>query len=69
MIPAVAWDKKGFRLGSGGGYYDRFLSGFAGAKAGLAYEEDILDSLPRGRYDIRSDFIVTEKGVRTFSDG
>ena len=69
VIPAVAWDKKGFRLGSGGGYYDRFLSGFSGAKAGLAYEEDILDSLPRGRYDIRSDFIVTEKGVRTFSDG
>ncbi|NLB16100.1 MAG: 5-formyltetrahydrofolate cyclo-ligase [Clostridiales bacterium] len=69
VIPAVAWDKNGYRLGSGGGYYDRFLPGFAGARAGLAYEEDILDSLPRGRYDIRSDFIVTEKGVRTFSDG
>lgn len=69
VIPAIAWDRRGFRLGFGGGYYDRFLPGFAGAKAGLAYEEDIFESLPRGRYDIRSDFIVTEKGVRTFSYG
>jgi 5-formyltetrahydrofolate cyclo-ligase len=61
IVPAMAYDKNGFRLGYGKGFYDRFLSGFLGTKIGLSYSDFIVDSLPRGRYDLSVDIIVTEK--------
>ncbi len=63
VIPAVVYDREGYRLGYGKGYYDRYLSGFAGMKVGFAYEELILDRIPRGRYDLAVDLLISEKGV------
>jgi len=68
VLPAIVFDKKGYRLGYGKGYYDRFLSGFKGIKAGLIYSDFIVDRLPHGRYDFASDIVVTEKGVITFAE-
>ncbi len=67
VLPAIVYDKKGYRLGYGKGYYDRFLSEFKGAKAGLIYSEYILDNLPHGKFDLKSDFVITEKGVISFA--
>lgn len=63
VVPAVAFDRKGHRLGYGKGYYDRFLSGFMGVKVGLCMSSLLLDSLPSGRFDVPVNVIITEKGV------
>ena len=67
IVPALVYDKQGFRLGYGKGYYDRFLSGFHGVTAGLIYSDFVVKSLPRGRFDKASDIAITEKGVITFA--
>ena len=64
VVPALVYDKKGFRLGYGKGYYDRYLGSFSGAKVGLVYSSFIIDEVPRGRFDLSVDFIVTERGIR-----
>lgn len=64
IVPALVYDKKGFRLGYGKGYYDRYLGSFSGAKVGLIYDSFIIDEVPRGRFDLSVDFIVTERGIR-----
>ena len=61
IVPAMSYDSNGFRLGYGKGFYDRFLPNFMGTKIGLCYSDFISLSLPRGRYDISVDIIVTEK--------
>lgn len=64
FVPALVFDKSGYRLGYGKGYYDRYLSsGYRGAKMGVCYSACIVDLLPRGKYDTAVDFLVTEKGV------
>ena len=67
ILPALVYDKKGYRLGYGKGYYDRFLSGFRGIKVGLVYSDFIIDTVPKGRFDLPSDLIITEKGVISFA--
>ncbi|MBQ2766442.1 MAG: 5-formyltetrahydrofolate cyclo-ligase [Clostridia bacterium] len=64
IVPALVYDKRGFRLGYGKGYYDRYLSSYIGSKVGMIYSDYIIDSLPRGRFDLSVDFIATEKGIR-----
>lgn len=63
IVPALAFDRKGYRLGYGKGYYDRFLVNFCGKTAGICYNEFIVPELPRGKYDESVDLIVTEKRV------
>jgi len=65
ITPALAFDTQGFRIGYGGGYYDRFLVGYSGVSIGVAYDGMIVDSLPRGEFDLSVDMIITER--RTLS--
>ena len=64
-VPGCAFDPEGYRLGYGGGYYDRFLSTRQTATAvGLAFELQIIPDVPRTQnHDIPVDLIVTEKRV------
>ncbi|MBQ7384706.1 MAG: 5-formyltetrahydrofolate cyclo-ligase [Clostridia bacterium] len=62
IVPAFAFDKDGYRLGYGGGYYDRFLKSFGGTSLGAVYSDFLTDELPRGYYDIAARVIVTERG-------
>ena len=64
FVPALAYDCDGFRLGYGGGYYDRFLKGFQGCKIGVAYSACVTKKLPRGEHDQRTDYIITESQVK-----
>lgn len=66
IVPGLAFDGKGGRLGYGGGYYDRFLPSLRpdALKIGLAYEFQLVDSVPAEAHDIRMDLIVTESSVR-----
>ncbi len=63
IVPGLAYDKYGYRLGYGRGFYDRFLSGFSGVTVGLCYSSFIDSCLPRGKYDVKTDVVLTEKGV------
>lgn len=63
VVPCLSYDSYGYRIGYGKGYYDRFLSSFGGTKIGLCYSEFKTDKLPSGRYDVKLDVIITEKGV------
>ena len=69
IIPAVSFDSEGYRLGYGKGYYDRFLSGTNTVRVGVVYTEMMSSTrLPRGRYDVAVDIIVTEKSVLTVNN-
>lgn len=63
IVPALIFDKDGYRIGYGKGFYDRFLSKFKGVSIGLAYRELIQEKLPRGHFDRHVDIIVSDKGV------
>jgi 5-formyltetrahydrofolate cyclo-ligase len=67
IVPAVAWDEEGFRLGYGGGYYDRFLPQVDQAvRIGLGFELQVRTEVPREREDLPVDVLVTEEKVRRF---
>ena len=61
FLPALAIDKKGFRLGYGKGYYDRYLAKHANSKpytVGVIYKELLFEELPRGEYDLPCDEVI-----------
>lgn len=62
-VPGVAFDRKGRRLGHGGGYYDRLLAGFSRVSAGLAFDFQILPSIPIEPHDRPVDVLVTETKI------
>ncbi|MFC4350935.1 5-formyltetrahydrofolate cyclo-ligase [Fodinicurvata halophila] len=70
LVPLLAFDSEGYRLGYGGGFYDRTLEklrGDQGALAvGLAFADQYVDLLPRDMHDEKLDLVVTEQDVRTF---
>jgi 5-formyltetrahydrofolate cyclo-ligase len=63
LVPGVAFDEHGNRLGRGMGYYDRLLCGVHGVKIALAYDFQVLNEVPSEPHDVRMDFIVTETKV------
>lgn len=60
VVPAISFDAKGYRLGRGGGYYDRFLADFKGRSVGLCYHKDFVLSLPHDGYDMPVNLVITE---------
>lgn len=67
LVPLLAYDDEGYRLGYGGGYYDRTLALLAGARAvGVAYSGQRMETLPRDSHDRPLDAILTELGLKEF---
>ena len=66
VVPALSYDKKGYRLGFGKGYYDRFLSGFDGVSVGICYDNCLIDELPSDKFDICVDHLITENKSVSF---
>ncbi len=66
LVPLLAFDRAGHRLGRGAGYYDRTLAGLAGCRAvGVAWACREVETVPVGPFDVALDAIVTENGVIT----
>lgn len=65
FVPGLLYDKSGFRLGYGKGFYDRYLSEFKGSRIGIVYSDYIMPTVPRGRFDVSVDILLTENGVKT----
>ncbi len=71
VLPGVAFDEQGGRLGYGGGYYDRLLDSLRKAPllVAVAYEEQIVDEIPVEQHDRRVQVIITDKRVIEVADG
>jgi len=67
VVPGVAWSEDGYRIGYGGGYYDRFLVHCErAARVGLAFEMQVLPGVPHGPEDLPVHILVTDARVRCF---
>ena len=66
IVPALLVDTKGYRLGYGAGFYDRFLSTYPGKKICLAYQQNLSrEMLPHTAFDVAVDMVITELDVLT----
>ena len=63
LVPGLVWDCRGYRVGYGGGFFDRLLRkcGPHAVKMGLAFELQLVDEVPRDSWDVPVDVIVTEQ--------
>ncbi len=59
LVPGLGFDVSGRRLGRGRGFYDRLLAGIAGAKCGVAFEQQVVGHIPAERHDVTMNFILT----------
>ena len=71
FVPCLAFDIYGFRLGYGGGYYDRTLSHFKKQKyefisVGYAFEGQKVSQVPKDEFDMKLDYVITEKKIYIF---
>lgn len=65
VIPALAADKSGFRLGKGGGYYDRLLAAIDSdvLKIALLFDNEVVSEVPHEAHDQKVNYLVTEKRI------
>ena len=64
IVPGIVFDINGYRIGYGGGYYDRFLVKIPQEKTlGICFDFQIIDCVPRNSYDVRVKKIITEKRI------
>lgn len=63
LTPAVAYDEQGYRMGFGGGYYDRWLENYSGKTVGLCRECVLQKQVPVEPHDAQVDVVVTETQI------
>jgi 5-formyltetrahydrofolate cyclo-ligase len=63
LVPGLVFDKKGYRIGYGGGYYDRFLQDYTGSTLSIAYSFQTTAELPFEEFDVPVEQIITEEGL------
>jgi 5-formyltetrahydrofolate cyclo-ligase len=63
LVPGIAFDIHGNRIGYGRGFYDSLLAGTRGTKIGLAFTEQIVDDIPAEEHDIALDIIITDENI------
>ncbi|OLO26971.1 5-formyltetrahydrofolate cyclo-ligase [Alkalihalophilus pseudofirmus] len=63
IVPGVAFDREGNRLGYGGGYYDRYLVNYPGQTCAIAFEKQLVTRVPVELFDIPVQMIITEDSV------
>ena len=66
VVPGSVFDKKGYRTGYGGGYYDRFLENTDAIRVGVCFDFQLVDDVFPENHDKRMDFIITEKNFLNF---
>jgi 5-formyltetrahydrofolate cyclo-ligase len=70
VVPGIAFDHEGYRLGMGAGYYDRFLPTAEKAiTVGVCWAENIFSEIPKERHDLPMDYLLTEMGILNCKKG
>ena len=68
LVPTVACDRHGYRLGYGGGFYDRLLSQYSTVpNIGIVFDFAYLNRLPKDNWDVKLDSICSEKSLESYS--
>ncbi|MEO4052390.1 5-formyltetrahydrofolate cyclo-ligase [Solibacillus sp. CAU 1738] len=62
IVPGIVFDEKGYRIGYGGGYYDRYLQGYNGKLIAIAFKEQLVNHVPTETHDLPVHTIITETG-------
>ncbi len=62
VVPGVAYDRKGNRLGRGKGFYDRLLKSTKATKVGVCYEFQLMDEIPAESHDVKMDMVISQNG-------
>lgn len=60
LVPGLCFDRMGYRLGQGGGYYDRYLAAHRGTTMGLCRDRFLREALPRSWNDLPVEYVLTE---------
>lgn len=68
LVPGVAFDTSGFRIGYGGGFYDRYLEAYQGLTISMLLSEQIVSDIPRNQYDIPVQTLILPNGVHRVND-
>lgn len=63
IVPMLGYDKYCNRMGYGGGFYDRYLEDFKGTIIGIAFAEQTYPLLPTNEYDVKMDYVVTDREI------
>ena len=63
IVPGIAFDKNGARVGFGKGCYDRLLRNTSAVKIGFCYNFQLCEGIPTESHDIKMDYVVTENGI------
>ncbi len=63
IVPGIAFDENGNRIGYGKGYFDRLLKKISSIKIALAYDFQVLKNIPNQEHDVKMDMVVTEKRI------
>lgn len=63
VVPAVAYDRKGNRVGRGKGYYDRLLSDTNAVRVGVGYDFQLVDQIDAEPHDVAVDYVITQKTI------
>ncbi|MFC7060633.1 5-formyltetrahydrofolate cyclo-ligase [Halobacillus seohaensis] len=63
IVPGLLFDRNGYRIGYGGGFYDRFLKEFKGKSLSILSNEQIIDEIPTEPFDIPVNLLITEDGL------
>lgn len=63
LVPGIAFDLSGNRVGFGRGCYDGLLKGTAAVKVGFCYDFQVCSQIPAEKHDVKMDFLVTESGI------
>lgn len=61
LVPCLLCDREGYRLGHGGGYYDRWLADYRGFTATVCPEERLMDHFPREEFDVPVQLVLTDE--------
>ena len=66
VVPGVVFDRNGYRIGFGGGYYDRYLQDFEGLRVSLAFQEQLYTEVPRESHDLPVHILITDNECITW---
>ena len=68
IVPGLGFDRSGYRIGRGSGFYDRFLAqtAFVGKTCGVGFELQLIDAVPTAAHDVKLDMLVTDQRVLRF---